>query len=103
MSRLVFPATIILVAALNSGTAEGADIILRCESPDGKHASYGTVLDLNGRKVVSVEDGIRWVDDEKGYPEMYPVFVWREAVPDKLLVSLGTALNIVEQATVTYR
>lgn len=88
---------------MSSGFAKGADIVLRCDSPDGKHVSYGTVVDLNGRKIVSVEDGIRWVDDKRGYSEMFPVFVWREAVPDKLLVSLGTALNIVDEATVTYR
>jgi hypothetical protein len=111
MSRLVLAATTMLIAALNSAIAEGADIVLKCDSPDGKHVSYGTLLDLNGRKIVSVEDGIRWVDDKNGYPEMYPVFIWKESSPDKLLVSLGNRYlieaspgkTIIDEAIVTFR
>jgi hypothetical protein len=102
MFRVITSATIVLIAALHNSGAEAADIVLKCDSPQGRRVNYGTVVDLNGKAIVSVQDGIRWSDGDS-YPEMFPVFVWKEAAPDKLLVSLGTFLNLTDEAIVTYR
>jgi len=100
-SRMARGAIITLIAvSINSPLAEAADIVLRCETPYGKYVHYGTVLDVEGRKISSVDDGIRW--DEGSYPkDMRPVFIWREDVPDKLQVISGTWP--ADEATVTYR
>lgn len=79
-----------MCAVASPSISFAAALVFICSQPSGQRVDFGSVFDLEGTPLATIDQGARWEDNS--FSNITPVVIWRETDPKVLLISWASTL-----------